>query len=359
MDGSSLPADNSAREIQPEQAVPRILIPEERPSWMMGVAVAVSLALHGVALYQILPRSGQQGAIEQETTAISVNLTFTQTVDTLAQPEQAEQAGGGAAAGQPDPTAPEPEPDAKIAEEDTRVEAERQKLEADRAKAEADAREKAETEARERVEAEARIQAEQEARLKAEAQARLEAEAQERLRTEAELRQKEQEEAQRKAEADRRSQEEAKRKADAEAEERREAEERAREAREDERRKAEREARRKAAAKAQAQAQANSAGKSASRVSASSGQIISYASRVRAHVAQNRPRGSAGKGTVVAVFGLTESGGLRYVRIARSSGNAGLDQAVLSALRSATPFPSAPAGSSPGQREFTIPVYFR
>lgn len=91
---------------------------------------------------------------------------------------------------------------------------------------------------------------------------------------------------------------------------------------------------------------------------ASSGAILSYASRVRARIAGNRPR-SVGRGRVVVSFGLTASGGLRYARIARSSGNAGVDRAALSAVRRSSPFPRPPKGASSGQLRFSIPFSFR
>ncbi len=58
-------------------------------------------------------------------------------------------------------------------------------------------------------------------------------------------------------------------------------------------------------------------------------------------------------------FGLSASGGVTYARLSRSSGKPELDRAVLSALRRAVPFPAAPDGSTAGQREFTMPFYFR
>ena len=40
-------------------------------------------------------------------------------------------------------------------------------------------------------------------------------------------------------------------------------------------------------------------------------------------------------------------------------GDAGLDRTVLSAVRSAAPFPAPPSGASPGQLRFTMPFYFQ
>jgi protein TonB len=100
-------------------------------------------------------------------------------------------------------------------------------------------------------------------------------------------------------------------------------------------------------------------GTGSARVSASTGSILSYAAQVRARVAGNRPSWGSGGGTALVAFGLTSSGGLAYVRIARSSGNAANDSIALSAVRGAAPFPPPPAGASLHQLQFTIPYYFR
>lgn len=97
----------------------------------------------------------------------------------------------------------------------------------------------------------------------------------------------------------------------------------------------------------------------APRVSASTGSVLDYASRVRAKVSGHVPRSGAGKGAVVVSFGVTMSGGLSYARIAQSSGNAATDRAVLAGVRSAAPFPSPPAGASPSQLRFSVSFHFR
>lgn len=97
---------------------------------------------------------------------------------------------------------------------------------------------------------------------------------------------------------------------------------------------------------------------SGGRVSASAGSIAGYASRVRARVAANKPSAS-GRGTAVISFHVTSGGGLSYARLARSSGVAAIDQAALAAVRRSAPFPTPPAGASPGQLAFTIPFHFR
>lgn len=97
----------------------------------------------------------------------------------------------------------------------------------------------------------------------------------------------------------------------------------------------------------------------APRASASTGNVLNYASRVRAKVSGHVPRSGAGKGSVVVSFGVTTSGGLSFARIAKSSGNAATDRAVLAGVRSAAPFPAPPAGASPSQLRFSVSFNFR
>jgi protein TonB len=95
------------------------------------------------------------------------------------------------------------------------------------------------------------------------------------------------------------------------------------------------------------------------RASASRGSVLSYAARVRAKVARNKPSGRGHRGTARVSFGVSRSGGLSYARLARSSGSAALDRAALSAVRRAAPFGAPPAGTSSAQLRFSIPFYFR
>lgn len=95
---------------------------------------------------------------------------------------------------------------------------------------------------------------------------------------------------------------------------------------------------------------------SSGRVSASTGSALNYAAIVRARVAGRKPAGAGRRGTVVISFGVTRSGGLSYASIARSSGDRALDSSVLSAVRSAGPFPAPPPGA---QLRFAMPFYFR
>lgn len=92
------------------------------------------------------------------------------------------------------------------------------------------------------------------------------------------------------------------------------------------------------------------------KVSASAGSVRNYAAIVRARVAGRRPPGSGKRGTVVVAFAISRAGGLSYVRLAGSSGDAVLDRTVLSAVRSAAPFPTPPPGA---QLQFSMPFYFR
>jgi protein TonB len=100
-------------------------------------------------------------------------------------------------------------------------------------------------------------------------------------------------------------------------------------------------------------------GKAGARASASRGSVLSYAARVRAKVARNKPPGHGHRGTARVSFGVSRSGGLSYARLARSSGNAALDSAAVSAVRRAAPFGAPPAGASSAQLRFSIPFYFR
>jgi TolA protein len=156
---------------------------------------------------------------------------------------------------------------------------------------------------------------------------------------------------------------EAKAKRAAEAEARAKAEADAKAKAEAERR-AEAQRRRQASRATDAGAKARSAAPTgrqatAARVSASAGRMRSYQTQVRAHIARNRPRGLPGKsGMVHVAFGLSETGKLTRIKLLRSSGDPAIDQAVLSDLRHAAPFPRAPQGSTPAQRYFDMPFEF-
>lgn len=98
---------------------------------------------------------------------------------------------------------------------------------------------------------------------------------------------------------------------------------------------------------------------SSARVSASPGAARNYAAVVRARVASRKPAGPGRNGTVVVTFGVSRSGGLAFASISRSSGDLQLDHIVLSAVRSAAPFPTPPPGASSGELRFSMPFDFR
>ncbi|MGR3321105.1 MAG: TonB family protein [Pseudooceanicola sp.] len=62
------------------------------------------------------------------------------------------------------------------------------------------------------------------------------------------------------------------------------------------------------------------------------------------------------RGTTRVAFSISASGGLAGVSVAGSSGSSNLDEAALTLVRRAAPFPAPPAGA---QRSFVIPIQFR
>jgi protein TonB len=104
---------------------------------------------------------------------------------------------------------------------------------------------------------------------------------------------------------------------------------------------------------------ATAAQSQSARTSASAGSILTYASQVRARVANHKPSGAGERGTAMVAFGVTASGGLSYASISRSSGSAALDRLAIAAVRGAAPFPQPPAGAGPSQLRFTIPFHFQ
>lgn len=95
------------------------------------------------------------------------------------------------------------------------------------------------------------------------------------------------------------------------------------------------------------------------RISASTGSVIAYAARIRARVAGNRPKGRGFGGRVVVAFGVTAGGGLAFVSVRRSSGNAAIDAAALQAVRRSSPFPPPPPGTPQSRLSFSVPFEFR
>ncbi|MEM5519047.1 TonB family protein [Sulfitobacter sp. AS59] len=100
----------------------------------------------------------------------------------------------------------------------------------------------------------------------------------------------------------------------------------------------------KATTTGQTQKAASQAGNAA--VSNYPGQVMRRISRV------GKPQVKS-KGEAVIAFTISASGGLGGVSVARSSGSAALDQAALSLIRKAAPFPKPPAGA---RRQYTIKI---
>ncbi|WP_339759726.1 TonB family protein [uncultured Sulfitobacter sp.] len=100
----------------------------------------------------------------------------------------------------------------------------------------------------------------------------------------------------------------------------------------------------KATTTGNAQKAASQAGNAA--VSNYPGQVMRRISRV------GKPRVKS-KGEAVIAFTIAANGGLGGVSIARSSGSSALDQAALTLIRKAAPFPKPPAGA---RRQYTIKI---
>ncbi len=66
-----------------------------------------------------------------------------------------------------------------------------------------------------------------------------------------------------------------------------------------------------------------------------------------------------GRGEVVVAFAVGSNGNVRGARVARSSGDASVDQAALQALQKAAPFPPIPEGAGRSSWEFAVPLAFR
>lgn len=101
---------------------------------------------------------------------------------------------------------------------------------------------------------------------------------------------------------------------------------------------------------AKAKVQGTKAGKATTSGTAAAsnypGKVMHKISRV------SRPRSST-RGSVVVAFTIASSGGLSGLSVAKTSGNAKLDQLALSVIRKAAPFPKPPAGA---RRSFSITI---
>lgn len=91
---------------------------------------------------------------------------------------------------------------------------------------------------------------------------------------------------------------------------------------------------------------------------AGNGNITNYKGKVRRKIASRfNPRTRPAKRDAVVSFTIGKNGSANSVRLARSSGNAKLDRAALSAVRKASPFPSLPSGNT--KMAFSVPLNAR
>jgi protein TonB len=79
-----------------------------------------------------------------------------------------------------------------------------------------------------------------------------------------------------------------------------------------------------------------------------------YGSQVWAALARHKPRAGV-RGSATVVFSIGENGGLRGVKLGRSSGNQRIDQLALQTVRNAAPYPAPPAGVA----TYTIRIDFQ
>jgi protein TonB len=82
-----------------------------------------------------------------------------------------------------------------------------------------------------------------------------------------------------------------------------------------------------------------------------------HQSKVWSALARHKPRAGQ-RGSTTVTFAIGASGGLRGARIAKSSGNAKIDQMALATVRNAAPFPPPPSLKS-GAASYTIRIDFR
>jgi protein TonB len=108
----------------------------------------------------------------------------------------------------------------------------------------------------------------------------------------------------------------------------------------------------------QTQEAADAQVKGGSSVAATPGQISRYALSIQQTLNRHPPRHLGTRGRAVVKFGLTETGGVRFAEIERSSGSKSIDDAVLAAIWRIA-FPAPPGGMSERQRSYTAPIEFR
>jgi protein TonB len=83
-----------------------------------------------------------------------------------------------------------------------------------------------------------------------------------------------------------------------------------------------------------------------------------WGAQIMARIERARPR-VRGSGQVVLALQITRDGGLAGLSVARSSGDAALDNAALSAVQRAGRFPAAPKGLTDASYGFSLPIRFR
>jgi protein TonB len=83
-----------------------------------------------------------------------------------------------------------------------------------------------------------------------------------------------------------------------------------------------------------------------------------WGAQIMARIERARPR-VRGSGQVILALRIARDGSLAGLSIARSSGNADVDRAALSAVQRAGRFPAAPAGLIEASYGFSLPIRFR
>jgi periplasmic protein TonB len=91
----------------------------------------------------------------------------------------------------------------------------------------------------------------------------------------------------------------------------------------------------------------------------SAASTASWRAAIYAHLLAHKPSGGEATGAVTVSFSLSRGGRLIGAHLAGSSGSSALDQRALAMVRSANPFPAAPADVAGGAFSFTVPVRFR
>ncbi|MBX9710406.1 MAG: TonB family protein [Xanthobacteraceae bacterium] len=86
--------------------------------------------------------------------------------------------------------------------------------------------------------------------------------------------------------------------------------------------------------------------------------LATYRQRLNAHLQRFKGSGAGGGGSVMAVFTVSRGGGISGVRVARSSGNATLDNEALATIRRAQPLPPIPPEIPQSSLTFPVPFSF-